>query len=251
MRESGKLPYTVELFPNLKKLSHIEKAEYYSTTRQFDQAIAHYEYALTNKKWAASHPKEWNKAFLKLMAIVVRVKKDPSLAMELISRCRDTQSYPTSLSKYSSVWRSHTKEWRNEKEATSADEKLAAAKKLLERAEMSETETSKKNNLIINIRASGYLHEYLGSNPSNANNGEAILLAGIATEDLTELNLFTLPEDYYETCIRTNPNTELAGNCFKRLEKIAEKMKTDKLLAASSPGLLGRVDELRALSVKK
>jgi hypothetical protein len=251
MRESGKMPYTVELFPNLKKLSHLEKAEYYSTTRQFDQAIQHYEYALTNKSWANAHPKEWNTAFLKLMAIVIRVRKDPGLALELIGRCKETSAYPTSLAKFAKVWREHTKEWKNEKEISSADDKLAAAKKLLDRAEMSDTETARKNNLIIKIRASGYLHEYLGSSPSNANNGEAIYLAGVATEDLTELNLFTLPEDYYETCIRTNPYTDLAKNCFARLEKIADKMKTNKLLAASSPGLLGRVDELRNLAVKK
>ncbi len=251
MRESGKLPYTVELFPNLKHLSHVEKAEYYSTTRQFDDAIAHYEYALTDRKWASAHTKEWNVAFLKLMAIVVRVKKDPSLTLEMISRFFDAKSYPKTLAENARIWKSHAKEWRMEKEAKSFEEKLELAKSLLDRAEISNTEKARKNNLILYIRASGLLHEYLGSGSSQANNGDAIYMAGLATEDLTDLNLFTLPEDYYETCIRTNQHTPLAMNCYKRLDGIAQKMKTNKMIAASSPGLLGRVDELKSLAEAK
>ncbi len=75
----GSSGYTFNLKANLRGLNHFEKATYYTAVRQFENAIVEYEYALSDKKWAAEQPANWNKGIMGILAITTRVKNNPNL----------------------------------------------------------------------------------------------------------------------------------------------------------------------------
>jgi hypothetical protein len=77
--------------------SQIEKAKQSEAIRDFDQAIIHYEYALTNGAWADEHPQRWMIGLRDMVSLAVHVKNNPSLAVELVSEISAAKSVPTSL----------------------------------------------------------------------------------------------------------------------------------------------------------
>ncbi|MEZ4750489.1 MAG: hypothetical protein R3B54_07620 [Bdellovibrionota bacterium] len=53
--------------------------------------------------------------------------------------------------------------------------------------------------------------------PSDAS--EAYMLTGMAYESIDELKLWSLPEVYYQSCIRTYPHSTQAERCYTRFEE--------------------------------
>jgi hypothetical protein len=123
------------------------------------------------------------------------------------------------------TWRDHTKEWRQEG-PQSADLKTKALQ-LYSRASAlprkgqprGPATIPSRTNLVLLLRASGLMHEYL-NDKAHATDQEALYLAGQITEGLTQTNFWTYPEDYYLACISANKTSPWAKKCADKFNRI-------------------------------
>ncbi len=204
---------------NFDRLSFSQRANYFAATRQFDKALVNFESLLADKEWARTHQEEWNDAFQKLLAITIRVRNDPNLTFELLSRFFDADSYPSGLRKTAKIWRQHVKEWETETKKNSSAPTLLAMKALLEKAEKLQAGRREPVSFVLFLRASEQLHSYLSSR-NQANNQEALLLAGRSAEGINDQNFWNYSEHYYSKCITTNKDSAIGKVCSERLKNL-------------------------------
>lgn len=204
-----------------KALPALTKAEYLAATRQFTEALKQYEHVLVDKPLAKSDPEAWDMAVRKMLAISVRVEKDPSLTTELLSRIQESpDSIPPSLRGDIAMWRDSAKAWTNERRPPSMNDKerFELAKRLI-----SDGETLAKKvpggALIEYMRASSILHDLLGRSRGGEQEQQILWFAGQSAEYLRDLNLWTLQDTYYEGCVRKGKDKTLGARCLEALEK--------------------------------
>jgi hypothetical protein len=204
-----------------RSLPALTKAEYLAATRQFSEALKQYEHVLVDKPLAKTDPEAWDLAVRKMLAISVRVEKNPNLTMELLSRIQDEpSSMPAALRQDIALWRQSAKAWTLEPRTPSLKdtERYSLAQRLIQEGEA----ISQKNPggaLIEYMRASALLHDLLGrATPAGASEQQVLWLAGKAAEYLRNLNLWTLQDTYFEGCVRKGPDKRLATQCLERFE---------------------------------
>jgi hypothetical protein len=199
----------------LARLSELEQAEYFAATRQFDRAVIHFENGLKDPAWAKAHSARWNDAIQKLLAIVVRVRKSPSLSMEMVSRFLDTASYPRELAGAARLWRGHLKEWRAE---APGSESMESASRLIERADALVSRGDPHAGFVLYLRASSILHERLAVERASRERGRMLYLAGVASQALKDTNFWALPEELFRACAEegARKETEWTRKCRAR-----------------------------------
>lgn len=209
--------YSADLAQPPKSFQHFDQARYFASIRQFEQAIIQFEYALNDQGWAKTNRENWNRSLLSLMAIVTRVKNNPNLARELISRFYDTGAYPQDLKKASDQWRSDVKAWDAEKKRQPS---LARSRNLIQTAAKSE-KAIPHSGLILNLRASSTLNELLRSGQLDKKQQQEVLyLSGQVAENLADLNFGSFAEDYYRLCSQMKGRATLQKKCSVALGRI-------------------------------
>ncbi|HEX4925258.1 MAG TPA: hypothetical protein VFV50_14285 [Bdellovibrionales bacterium] len=213
-------PERTEFKPDFSNLSAIQQADYYAATRQFDRAVVQYEKALANPAWAKNNEERWNEAFIRLLAITVRTRNNPSLTLELISRFFDAKTYPQNLKTVAMGWRQQAKEWR--KEGSKLPVTLEALRSLVARAERAQGTSREPVALIYYLRASAVAHAYLSA-PEHAADAEALYLAGLAAIGLSAANIWELPETYFKSCVSLKTQSKWTDACSERLRAADSK----------------------------
>jgi hypothetical protein len=203
-----------------KAMPPLAKAEYLAATRQYSDALKQYEHVLVDKPLAKSDPEAWDMALRKMLAISVRVEKNPSLTTELLSRIQESpESIPLSMRVDLARWRQSAKAWTEERRPPRMNDKerFELAKRLV-----TEGEAIRKTNaggaLIEYMRASAILHDLLGRSRGGEQEQQILWLAGQSAEYLRDLNLWTLQDTYYEGCIRKGKDKSLQSKCLLALE---------------------------------
>lgn len=209
---------------NMNGLTNLEKADYFAAVRQFPQALDAYDQALTNSQFVNEHQKDWAVGMKKSLAIAVRVERNPSLALELISRVFDARSVPLQMREAANTWRVAVKEWRDFDKVKAKSTPmilLKEARLLIKKAQDSIAQSwNSEAGLIYYLRASTILHDILRQQKGLDDYSETLYLSGLAAEGLNEINLWTFDEIYYESCIRYKPHSENSKKCFSRLETL-------------------------------
>ena len=99
--------------------------------------------------------------------------------------------------------------------------RLQKAKSLLQQGwKFSANSIQSRAGLVYFLRASVQLHDLLSTKSHKLVYGEALYYAGLTAESLREINLWTLHEAYYESCIRFQPYTTTAKKCYLRMEAL-------------------------------
>ncbi|MCB0408219.1 MAG: hypothetical protein KDD34_08450, partial [Bdellovibrionales bacterium] len=209
---------------NMSNFKPLEKAEVYMAVRDFDKALQAFDEAAYAKD-ASLKPQTLELAAEKSLAIAVRVKKDPDLANELVSRMMDSPTAPMYLKLKARHWKSSIKTWKKELKTKPSDmspkQMLKTANNLMNRGWRLESQSlNSRAGLVEFLRASSLLHDILSDKKNLKVYGEALYAAGLAAESLRQINLWTLHEAYYESCIRFSPYTNLAKRCYLRLEAL-------------------------------
>jgi hypothetical protein len=205
----------------LKRMPLLSQAEYLAATRQFGEALKKYEQVLVHRPLAKIDPLAWDEGVRKMLAIAVRVENQPRLTLELLSSIQDSpDNMLPELRSDIAIWRQAAKEWAQEKRIGSmkSKEKLILAKRLLAEGEA----IAKKNQggaLIQYLRASALLHELLGKTKPSAQSQELLWMAAKSADYLSELNLWSVQDTYYEACVRRNQDKSLSRKCYEALEK--------------------------------
>ncbi len=203
-----------------KAMPALTKAEYLAATRQFTEALKQYEQVLIDRPLAKSDPDAWDMAVRKMLAISVRVQKDPSLTTELLSRIQESpENIPPSLRGDIAMWRQSAKTWTTERRPPSMNDKerFELAKRLIAEGQ-AVAQKLPGGALIEYMRASAILHDLLGRSHGGESEQEMLWLAGQTADYLRDLNLGTLQDAYYEGCVRKGKDKNLSTKCLNALE---------------------------------
>ena len=232
-----------------KSMPALSKAEYLAATRQFDEALKQYENVLVDRPLAKSDPEAWDLAVRKMLAIAIRVEKDPSLTTELLSRIQESpDSMPPALRGDIAMWRQSAKAWANERRPASMTDKqrLEMAKTLLKEGEQISAKVP-GGALIEYMRASSILHDLLGRSTGGEQYQEILWLAGQSAEYLSDLNGGTLQDAYYEGCVRKGKDKALSQKCLTALEKSMTRSYGVSSRAGLPPFAKKQLDDLNKL----
>lgn len=225
--EEGRKDLGIDLASaNVSNFTTLEKAQYHLAVREFDKALNDFDKAVNDRE-AYEDPQGIQLTAERALAVAVRVRRDPALASELVSRIVDSKWAPIYLRLNAREWKVSLKEWEKElkkakaKDAQKPEKLLSQAKALLAQG-WSHTADAlpTKAGLVDFLRASTLLHDLMGTDTKPDVYGEGLYYAGLAAESLREINLWTLHEAYYESCIRYQPYTNLAKKCYLRLESL-------------------------------
>lgn len=207
----------------VEKLSPLERAEFYTATRQFDRAAREYDVVLAES--ASLSPLEWEHAARQALALEVRVKRSPEGTERVINLIAGSPRATRSLQEDASQWKQAVTEWRAEeqdrarfvkrvpvKQVQWADEMMRRARKR-QRYEMDRAAD------VEYLRASDALSTVLSHSELRGKDlALALLLAGESTEALRDLSFWTMHETLYEQCILAAPKSPSARKCYSRLE---------------------------------
>lgn len=209
---------------NPSKLSPLGQGDFYAATRQFDAALKAYAQGAQDESYAKKDTLAWEKSARSGLAIAVRFKESPKDARKITMAVAKNRAAPESLRESAVEWGREIDRWSREKKDLYRGDnaRLDRAEHLIIDAEKRSESDAARNQEIPYLRASADLHQWLAQHPLKEGTNEtlrakALYLAGRAAEETRELNFWTLHERYYELCIDTLPGSELAKNCFKKL----------------------------------
>ena len=195
-------------------LNFIEKAELLVATRRFDRAIQLLEKELLNTTAFGRQLFEQDRALKKYLALMVRVKRNPLKASLFLEKYAKRKDLPFYLKGYISEWRS---ELAMISSLEPAKKRLIKdAKKLIARATK---DINPEVHYITLLRASDLLHLSLKDLKNKKEKATVYKLLGTCYENLPDLGIWGLAEEYYEHCVTTLPKTKTAKQCYKKFEQ--------------------------------
>ena len=211
----------LKLNESIKKLSRFEKAEFFAATRQYDQALEEYQAVLADPKLAQTRPIEWERAARNALAVGIRVKNNADTAMIIADRVMSTPTAPLFLRENATAWKKNIEKWKTEpaRKIETTEGLYAEANRLIAAALEAQQYPADRSGDVFYLRASATLHDLLGRAPKGKHAAEALLLSGIAYEALRDMGLWSLHEFQYKGCILAAPHTDVAKNCYTRLEE--------------------------------
>jgi len=200
-----------------------QKAELLAATRQFDKATTALLAVLDGKPKGEMGFLEYTRALRYFLYLTVRVKADPELTvrtLDRLSKRRDLPEYDQRLVagylKDADFWRKHPTAGRD----LSGEVLVKRAKELVERANSLQLFATDESGDISYLRATGYLHQALDHDPTAKYRGEALYLLGITYHSLEEPVLWQLDTMYLQACVRENPHTPIARDCYGKYASI-------------------------------
>ncbi len=207
--------------PEVKSLTRLERAEFLAATRQNELALSEFESIITDTNSIHNRPLEWEKAVRYALAISVRVKKDPDLALKFVNKILDTKDAPTFIRDDAAIWKKSIEDWKKEvsRKLMTEEGLYAEALRLIAKAKETQTFAADRSADIYYLRVSAMIHDMLRMAPEGPNAANGLLLLGISYESLRDLNIWSLHEFFYESCVRKSPHTDIAKTCYKHYEQ--------------------------------
>lgn len=202
------------------KLSDLDKADFYSATRQFDKALKVYMQVITETVSSPEGIETLAKALRNALSITVRVQHDAAKTMQFLETVSRKVGLPVFFKEQVGRWVNDTKMWSLEKPFkadASGYSLMVKAEKLINHGLMVQSYPADRSADISFLRATSLLHTSLPKKLSPQYQAKIFFLLGVATEALDDPLLWQLDEYYYEACVRRLPHTTLAEKCFQRL----------------------------------
>ncbi|MBX7231678.1 MAG: hypothetical protein K1X29_06295 [Bdellovibrionales bacterium] len=221
--DQGRQNLNLSLSLDLDHMQPMDRAELHMSLRDFDAALKDYEQIINSPDAQIERFQNIELAAEKTLAIAIRVKGDPDLALKLVETTITAKWSPEYLKLNAMAWKTAVLEWKKEPEIRGFTPKmrLQKAKSLLQQGwKFSANSIQSRAGLVYFLRASVQLHDLLSTKSHKLVYGEALYYAGLTAESLREINLWTLHEAYYESCIRFQPYTTTAKKCYLRMEAL-------------------------------
>lgn len=243
----------LNLSTKVDKLAPMDRAQFYTATRQFDKGLEEYEKVISDSKIAKTRPLDWGNAVRQALTIAVRVKRDPKLAGEILGRVQKLSEVPEFYRENFLGWLQAVNEWKKEGDKTLESEEAhyTEAERLYEKAKASQQYPLDHSADVYYLRVSLVIHEMLSKYPSGKRTSEALLLAGAAYDLLENRMMSPLPQNYFEACIRHSPHSDVANRCFRRYEENVYFGFSGSSGTAIPEDIASRLKELRALAKPK
>jgi len=216
---SGPSFTSVELEKTLLSLSPMARGEFLLSTRQFDKAFSEFESVIKNLLNTGNRTFELDKAVRYALAISVKFQKDPKKSMDIAQLVEGASKAPYYLKQDAHAWVSSIKEWQNEKKSKNPPDVLKSSDNLLKLGRSAQMGSSNRGGEIYFLRIVSDLNSFLRENVDKDKQGHALYLMGLAYEAVGDISVWSLHEDYFESCIRTVPHTKWAERCYTKLEE--------------------------------
>ncbi len=198
-------------------LKPLELAQFYSATRQFDQAESIYAGIIESP---GARGVDLDEAIRQSFAIAIRVKNDPKLALSLVEKVIKSPEAPVFLKLNALAWKKSIQEWKAKKSVPETSAALLQeAKRLLREAEKLKKFDRDRAGDIQYLRATELLHDLLRKSPPSKILGEALYLLGQCYSVLSPYHFDDFSNLYFEACIRNSPHTDLSEKCYHRFEQ--------------------------------
>jgi len=212
---------TISMPAGSSRLSRIERAELLAATRQFDAALDEFEAIATDPKTASNRQLEWGRAMRHAFTLTARVKQDPDRALKLMEKVSKLPEIPAFYKEDIAGWKASVEQWKKEmpKKFDSDEALFKEAQRLNEAGKLNQTWAFDHSADVYYLRSSLLVHDLLTRFPQSKYTSEALYLAGNAYDVLEARLASPLPDMYYESCIRSNPHSEIAQRCFSRYEQ--------------------------------
>lgn len=192
-----------------------EKADYYVATRQYDQAIRVLEGVLERPDTSAEQPHEQMLAMKKYLALMVRVRKEPTRAGDTIAKYLKNGNPPYFVATEAEAWVKSLRRWASEKRKQ--PKPLQKAKDLMKQA--ARAQSAYHAGYVENLRVTALLHEALKDTKKPLEKADIYRMLGDSYDIVSDLGMWDLPEAYYEACVRTAPKSKVAQACYRNYER--------------------------------
>lgn len=196
-----------------------EKADLYVATRQYDKALEILNSDISSVVNFHDYPFEQERALKRYLAIMVRVKKDPGATIDTIDRFLRRENIPYYLAENARSWKQSLYDWVGEKKKKSKRSTYSEAMRLMKVAKKKQDFSSHEAANVEYLRATSLLHDSLAGLSEKKKRAEVYNLLGDSYSVLEDLGFWSLPEVYYEACVRDYPGTKLSKTCYKSFER--------------------------------
>ncbi|GIL16781.1 MAG: hypothetical protein BroJett040_05320 [Oligoflexia bacterium] len=218
---SGPSFSTPQLEKTLANMKKIDRGEYLLAIRQFDQAFKEFESVISESLASQSNLYELDRAVRNALAISIKFQKDPKKSFKITSLIEGAPQAPYYLKQSAKSWSSAIREWQKEKliSARTASDLLSRCQTLVRQGHRAQMGMSDRGGDVYFLRALSDLHQLLTMDLNKEQLGEALYLTGVSYEAVRDLALWSLHENYYESCIRQVPHSNWSQQCYKKLEE--------------------------------
>lgn len=214
-----------EFSQTLSKLSGLDRGEYLLAIRQFDRALKEFSSFIDESFKNQSHLSDLafnlDRAVRYSLSITVKYLKDPKKSMEIVQKIRSASGTPFYLQQNALGWEISIKKWMKEKrnKDTSVNGILKMCRQWIREGREGQGESGERGGDIYFLRALSDLHLILSAKLTPSQLGEALYLTGLGYEAIRDLSIWTLHENYYESCVRKVPHSEWSAKCYHRFEE--------------------------------
>ncbi len=188
-----------------------------TVTRQFDEALVAFQQYAKDAKVHKPKSVTFDKNVRAVLAVAVRVKRDPVASSRVIDAAIESGAGSTMLQTYLVSWKTVTANWRSEKipDFKSDQALFDGAKKLtVQSQDKQRTRESYVNEAVTYLRASGYLHDLLSNYPESKLRAESYILLASIYESLPGFAIWDLGDEYLGSCIQENPHSAMGERCY-------------------------------------
>ena len=171
--------------------------------------------------------------------------------MQLVELINKSDEAPYYLKQNAVLWKTSIQDWMKEKNQKNRSTKdiLRKSETLVKQGTSYQEDSSDRGGEIYFLRALSDLHLILAGALEKPELGEALYLTGRSYEAVKDLSIWTLHENYYESCIRSVPHSDWSGKCYKRLEESILLGYTGSAGVSIPPDVQSRLEEYKKLAL--
>jgi hypothetical protein len=212
--ETGPALAQPQFLTTLQKTAIVERVQFLIASRYFDEAMKEINLAL--EKGDTLSIVAWQKLVQMGLIINVRFRHNVKQSQQFLQLLSQNKNLPYFIKRHLPYWQQSIKEWsRNPK----PNANLKVAQQIVNRAESAQKASRSDGGTIDYLRAGSLLHQFLAKSQAPTSKSEALYQLGLIYENIGEIGAWSMNEDYYELCIRTQPHTEIAKKCFARYQE--------------------------------
>jgi hypothetical protein len=174
------------------------------------------------------------------MTVIVRAKNDPVLAMAVLDEVSARKDLPDVAKQRVAALQAEVKTWQ----AEAFDSATASSDVLIAKSE----ELVKSGGDVALLRASASLSRALTLNPKHAKRPQALYLLGVSAAKVRSPLLWDLDLLYFEACVRENPKSASAKQCFNSFNERLVLGFSGSAGTRIPPDEQARLDQLKALA---
>jgi tetratricopeptide (TPR) repeat protein len=229
---------------SLKDISIVDRIQFLVASRYFKEALEELDSALKNSEQLSIV--SWQKLVQLGLIIHVRFSYDIKESDQFINRLNKNANVPFFIKRNIPFWQNSIAAWKSQ---TSTLLDLKSASDLIQKGEKLSKESRSDGGLIEYLRAAHFMHMFLANEKPQPIKAQALYHLGLIYENIGEAGSWSMNEDYYELCIRTEPHSEIAQKCFAKYQEslIAGYSGTGGLFLPAD--MQKKMNELRAMAL--